>query len=39
MTDDGFNAGVLYLGERTPFQPVTGTSGIDLSALEKEFEI
>ncbi len=39
MTDDGFNLGVLYRGDRRPYQPrVGGTTG-DLTELEKEFEI
>ena len=39
MTDDGFNLGILYRGNRPPFQPALGVSNIDLSELEKEFEL
>jgi 2-oxoglutarate ferredoxin oxidoreductase subunit beta len=39
MADDGFNIGILYRGNRTPFQPASGASDIDLSALEKDFEL
>ena len=39
MTDDGFNIGILYRGNRTPFQPAAVASDIDLSALEKDFEL
>ena len=39
MTDDGFNLGILYRGNRTPFQLARGTSNIDLSELEKDFEL
>ncbi|MCZ7657044.1 MAG: 2-oxoacid:ferredoxin oxidoreductase subunit beta [Xanthobacteraceae bacterium] len=37
MTDDGFNIGVLYRGERRPFQPPFGRADADLTALETEF--
>jgi 2-oxoglutarate ferredoxin oxidoreductase subunit beta len=39
MTDDGFNIGILYRGNRTPFQPAVGASDTDLSELEKDFEL
>lgn len=39
MTDDGFNLGVLYRGDRRPYQPAIGASICDPSELEKEFEI
>ena len=39
MTDDGFNLGVLYRGNRAPFQPAVGVSSIDLAELEKDFEL
>ena len=38
MTDDGFNLGILYRGERKPFQPARGANDFDLAELEKEFE-
>jgi 2-oxoglutarate ferredoxin oxidoreductase subunit beta len=39
MTDDGFNLGVLYRGDRRPYQPSMGGPGCDLQELEREFEI
>jgi 2-oxoglutarate ferredoxin oxidoreductase subunit beta len=39
MTDDGFNLGVLYRGDRRPYQPRVGSATGDLTELEKEFEI
>ncbi|MDH4108729.1 MAG: 2-oxoacid:ferredoxin oxidoreductase subunit beta [Gammaproteobacteria bacterium] len=39
MTDDGFNLGVLYRGNRQPYTPKFGGSGCDLSELEREFEL
>jgi 2-oxoglutarate ferredoxin oxidoreductase subunit beta len=39
MTDDGFNLGILYRGNREPFQPAVGATNIDLSELEKDFEL
>ena len=39
MTDDGFNIGVLYRGDRKPYQPAVGQVSIELSELEKEFEL
>jgi len=39
MTDDGFNLGVLYRGNRPPYAPPIGKAVTDLSELEREFEI
>ena len=39
MTDDGFNLGILYRGERRPYQPKFGRQSLDPSELEQEFEI
>jgi 2-oxoglutarate ferredoxin oxidoreductase subunit beta len=41
MTDDGFNLGILYRGDRVPFRPAVavGASNTDLSELEKDFEL
>jgi 2-oxoglutarate/2-oxoacid ferredoxin oxidoreductase subunit beta len=39
MTDDGFNLGILYRGNRKPYQPPVGTTSIDLAELEKDFEL
>ncbi len=43
MTDDGFNLGVLYAGDRAPFQPKIGSFAggamADAALLEKEFEL
>ena len=39
MTDDGFNIGILYRGERRPYQPRMAGQTIDLADLEKEFEL
>ena len=39
MTDDGFNIGILYRGNRTPYLPAAGATNIDLSELEKDFEL
>jgi len=39
MTDDGFNLGVLYRGNRPPYAPPTGKAITDLAELEREFEI
>jgi 2-oxoglutarate ferredoxin oxidoreductase subunit beta len=39
MTDDGFNLGILYRGSRKPYQPPIGTTSIDLTELEKDFEL
>jgi len=37
MTDDGFNIGVLYKGNRKPYQPETVTGGA--AELEKDFAL
>jgi 2-oxoglutarate ferredoxin oxidoreductase subunit beta len=39
MTDDGFNIGVLYAGDRTPYPTTIGTSKRSPAELETEFEI
>ena len=39
MTDDGFNLGVLYRGNRPPYAPPIGKAVTDLAELEREFEI
>jgi 2-oxoglutarate ferredoxin oxidoreductase subunit beta len=39
MTDDGFNIGVLYKGERKPFQPPIGKGTKSLADLEAQFTI
>ncbi|HEY4646100.1 MAG TPA: 2-oxoacid:ferredoxin oxidoreductase subunit beta [Steroidobacteraceae bacterium] len=39
MSDDGFNVGVLYRGDRQPYRPSFGGTTCDLAELEKEFEI
>ena len=39
MTDDGFNIGVLFRGERKPFQPPFGNPSIDIAELEKDFAL
>jgi 2-oxoglutarate ferredoxin oxidoreductase subunit beta len=39
MTDDGFNVGVLYRGDRKPYQPAVGQAHSELSELEKDFEL
>ena len=39
MTDDGFNLGVLYRGNRPPYAPPIGKTVTDLAELEREFEI
>ncbi len=37
MTDDGFNVGVLYSGQRQPFQPSLEGNGESVADLEREF--
>jgi 2-oxoglutarate ferredoxin oxidoreductase subunit beta len=38
MTDDGFNTGILYRGERAAFKPVRGAGeGVDPASLEEAF--
>jgi 2-oxoglutarate/2-oxoacid ferredoxin oxidoreductase subunit beta len=39
MTDDGFNLGILYRGNRKPYQPEVGQPSLDPSELEKDFEL
>jgi 2-oxoglutarate/2-oxoacid ferredoxin oxidoreductase subunit beta len=39
MTDDGFNVGVLYKGNRPPYQPPVGNARMRVADLEKEFAI
>jgi 2-oxoglutarate ferredoxin oxidoreductase subunit beta len=39
MTDDGFNVGVLYKGDRPPYQPPVGKAHQRVADLEKEFAI
>jgi 2-oxoglutarate ferredoxin oxidoreductase subunit beta len=41
MTDDGFNVGILYRGNRAPLKSAVavGASDTDLSELEKDFEL
>jgi len=37
MTDDGFNVGVLYRGNRHPYQPEIGTASQEVADLEEAF--
>jgi 2-oxoglutarate ferredoxin oxidoreductase subunit beta len=39
MTDDGFNLGVLYRGNRAPFPAAVAANNDYLSELEKDFEL
>ncbi len=39
VTDDGFNIGVLFRGDRPAFQPPVGDTGFDLAALDAEFAL
>ncbi len=39
MTDDGFNIGVLYHGNRKPYQPPIGQKRKTLSEIEREFAL
>jgi len=39
LTDDGFNVGVLYRGDRRPYRPPVGKAAARVADLEKEFEI
>jgi 2-oxoglutarate ferredoxin oxidoreductase subunit beta len=39
MTDDGFNLGILYRGERKPYRIHGGEPAVDVSELEREFEL
>jgi 2-oxoglutarate ferredoxin oxidoreductase subunit beta len=38
MTDDGFNLGILYRGDRRPYSSEIAAETADLSELEKDFE-
>ncbi len=38
MTDDGFNLGVLYRGDRAPYRPAAPASAIGLREFEEGFE-
>ena len=38
MTDDGFNIGVLFTGERTPFMPNAGVARSTIADFEAEFQ-
>jgi hypothetical protein len=37
MTDDGFNVGVLYAGDRRPYPAHAGTARSTVTDLEAEF--
>jgi hypothetical protein len=39
MTDDGFNIGVLYAGDRTPYPTLAVKTKQTPSDLEAEFEL
>ena len=39
MTDDGFNIGVLYAGNRTPYPARSGPARASVADLEQEFEL
>jgi 2-oxoglutarate ferredoxin oxidoreductase subunit beta len=39
MTDDGFNIGILYRGERRPYQSKAAAKAIDIAELEKDFAL
>jgi 2-oxoglutarate ferredoxin oxidoreductase subunit beta len=39
MTDDGFNIGIPYRGERRPYQLKTAAKAIDVGELEKDFAL
>jgi len=39
MTDDGFNIGVLYVGDRKPYRPPIGRQQKPLSELERGFAL
>jgi 2-oxoglutarate ferredoxin oxidoreductase subunit beta len=39
MTDDGFNIGILYRGERRPYQIKAAAKAIDIGELEKDFAL
>jgi 2-oxoglutarate/2-oxoacid ferredoxin oxidoreductase subunit beta len=39
MTDDGFNLGVLYAGDRTPYPARSGKAVLKVAELEAEFAL
>ncbi len=39
MTDDGFNTGILYRGNRRPYQPEIGSAAVEPAELEQEFAL
>jgi len=39
MTDDGFNLGVLYAGDRTPYPARSGKAVQQVAELEAEFAL
>ena len=39
MTDDGFNLGVLYRGNRAPYTPPKAAAMVAAESLEQEFEV
>ena len=39
MTDDGFNIGILYRGERHPYEIKPAAQAIDIGELEKDFAL
>jgi 2-oxoglutarate ferredoxin oxidoreductase subunit beta len=39
MTDDGFNIGILYAGDRTPYPTQPGNAKRTPADLEMEFEL
>lgn len=39
MTDDGFNLGVLYRGNRTPYAPAKAATSVAPETLAEEFEV
>jgi 2-oxoglutarate ferredoxin oxidoreductase subunit beta len=39
MTDDGFNLGVLYAGQRKPYRPGMGKGAARVADLEAEFAL
>ena len=39
MTDDGMNTGILYRGNRKPYFASVSDQEVDISPLERAFEI
>ena len=39
MTDDGFNIGVLYAGDRAPYATGSRAKELAVADLEEEFEL